>query len=76
MIGEPTADLATIYAAVETFDLTHPGISVNFPKALIIRPNGDPVPGGVQPDVVIPTLLFESADDPVLRSALERIAHR
>lgn len=51
VIGEPTADLATTYGAMETFTLQHTGIVVGYPKALIIRPNGDTRAAGVVPDI-------------------------
>ncbi|GAB4197484.1 MAG: hypothetical protein Tsb002_31690 [Wenzhouxiangellaceae bacterium] len=50
IIGEETADLATTLGAMEHFELTHTGIKVGFPKAQIIRPNGDLTRRGVQPD--------------------------
>ncbi|MDX1678057.1 S41 family peptidase [Arsukibacterium sp.] len=53
VIGQPTADLATTYGAMETFTLSHTGIVVGYPKALIIRPNGDAKPAGVTPDVLL-----------------------
>lgn len=51
VIGEKTGDLATTYAAMETFTLDHTGIEVGYPKAHIIRPNGDLEADGVTPDV-------------------------
>lgn len=51
VIGEKTADLATTYGAMEHFDLKNSGITVGYPKALIIRPNGDTTPDGVTPDI-------------------------
>lgn len=51
VIGETTADFATTYASMESFRLDHSGISVGFPKAHIIRPNGDLTAGGVVPDI-------------------------
>ncbi|RTE86564.1 MULTISPECIES: S41 family peptidase [Gammaproteobacteria] len=51
VIGEKTADPATTYAAMETFTLENTGISVGYPKALIVRPNGNPVADGVTPDI-------------------------
>ncbi|KKO47758.1 hypothetical protein VT06_15410 [Arsukibacterium sp. MJ3] len=71
VIGEPTADLATTYAAMETFTLLHTGLIVGYPKALIIRPNGNTQPAGVTPDIQLPFLadandsqhsLFQIAD--------------
>jgi len=53
VIGEKTADPATTYAAMETFTLNNSGISVGYPKALIIRPNGNPVADGVSPDIQV-----------------------
>ena len=54
IIGEKTADLATTFGAMEKFKLSNTAIEVGFPKALIIRPNGDESPDGVTPDYVIP----------------------
>ncbi len=51
VIGEKTSDLATTYGAMEHFDLKNTGIEVGFPKALIVRPNGDRKPDGVIPDI-------------------------
>lgn len=51
IVGEKTADLATTYGAMEQFTLPHTALVVGFPKAHIIRPNGDPTPDGVTPDV-------------------------
>lgn len=73
IIGEETADLASTYGAMEQFTLSRSGIVVGYPKAHIIRPNGDPSPRGVVPDIGIETPLLEGAEDPVLRRALEVI---
>ncbi len=70
IIGEETSDLATTYGAMEHFQLTHTGIKVGFPKAFIVRPNGDKTVRGVVPDIKIETPVFESAEDPVLQQAL------
>jgi C-terminal processing protease CtpA/Prc len=53
VIGEKTADLATTYGAMENFTLKNTGISVGYPKALIVRPNGSKLPDGVTPDIQI-----------------------
>lgn len=53
VIGEATADYATTYAAMEHFRLPHSNIQVGFPKAHIIRANGDTTPAGVQPDIAL-----------------------
>lgn len=73
ILGEPTADLATTYGAMETFSLPNSGIVVGFPKAHIIRPSGDERVQGVTPDFVIATPIIEPTDDPVLQEALRRV---
>lgn len=71
VIGEPTADLATTFGGMERFSLAHTDISVGYPKALIIRPNGDQTPGGVRPDIAIPLDAEQLFDDEAfLASAL------
>lgn len=69
ILGEETSDLATTYGAMETFTLPRTGITVGFPKAHIVRPNGDLTPRGVVPDIAIETPLWEGPDDPVLTRA-------
>lgn len=79
ILGEPTADLATTYGAMETFALPYSRIMVGFPKAHIVRPNGDERVQGVTPDFPIETPIVETADDPVLGRAvryLEETARR
>jgi hypothetical protein len=71
IIGEETSDLATTYGAMEQFELPRTGITVGFPKAHIIRVSGDLQARGVVPDVAIATPIVQSADDPVLKRALE-----
>jgi len=70
ILGEETSDLATTYGAMESFTLPRTGLVVGFPKAAIVRPNGDLRPRGVVPDIAIETPLLEGPDDPVLRRAL------
>ena len=53
VLGQQTADLATTYASMEHFVLHHSGIRVGYPKALIIRPNGNRTAEGVSPDVFL-----------------------
>lgn len=69
VIGEETSDLATTYGAMETFSLAKSGLTVGFPKAQIVRPNGDLAPRGVVPDIAIATPLVEGPEDPVLEKA-------
>ncbi len=44
---------ASTFGAMEHFTLPETGFTVGFPKALIVRPNGDAIPGGVSPDIKI-----------------------
>ena len=70
ILGEETADLASTLGAMEHFSLQNTGIQVGFPKARIVRPNGDPARRGVVPDILIHTPVVETSDDPVLSEAL------
>ncbi|MEM1379538.1 MAG: S41 family peptidase [Pseudomonadota bacterium] len=70
--GEETSDLATSYGAMETFTLPHSGLTVGFPKALIIRPSGDRSDRGVRPDISIPSAPF-AAEDVFLQRTLDAV---
>jgi C-terminal processing protease CtpA/Prc len=70
VLGEETSDMATTYGAMEQFRLPNTGIMVGYPKAYIIRPNGDTRPRGVTPDVPIRTPVVQSPADEVLRKAV------
>lgn len=72
VIGEATADLPTTYGSIHQFNLPHTGISVNYPKALIVRPNGDTRFMGTVPDIVVPVDAFSTRDD-ILQKALDVI---
>lgn len=71
VLGEPTADLATTLGAMEHFTLPNTEIVVGYPKALIVRPNGDAHPAGVTPDTVIGAPLLDFGEDAVLTRAAE-----
>ena len=71
--GEPTTDFATTFGAMETFTLPKTGISVGFPKAHIIRPNGDRTPGEVTPDWLIKSPIIPVKTDVVLAQLAEKI---
>ena len=73
IVGEKTSDMATTYGAMETFQLKATGISVNFPKAHIIRPSGDQQTDGVTPDVLLESPIISSEDDVVLEALLLRL---
>jgi len=54
LIGESTADIPTTYAAVHEFKLPNTAMEVTYPKAFIVRPNGDRSTRVLEPDVKIP----------------------
>ena len=56
LVGEPTADTPTSDGAIHQFKLSHTQIAVSYPKAFLVRPNGDRSLRGITPD-------FEVADD-------------
>ncbi len=70
IVGEETSDLATTIGAMEQFTLSRTGITVGFPKAEIIRVNGDTRARGVVPDIAIDTPVVEPTSDVVLQQAL------
>lgn len=70
VIGEETSDLASTYGAMEQFQLPVTGIAVGFPKAHIVRPNGDETSRGVVPDRAIETPITPTEHDVVLKRAL------
>jgi C-terminal processing protease CtpA/Prc len=69
IIGEETSDMATAHGAMEKFILPNTGIAVGYPKALIVRPNGDERPRGVVPDIAIKIPVVQSPADTVLQEA-------
>lgn len=75
LLGEETSDLATTYGAMETFTLPNSGLTVGYPKALIIRPSGDTSDQGVTPDIAIEVPVF-STDDVMLNQAISIIRER
>jgi C-terminal processing protease CtpA/Prc len=50
IVGETTADRPTLYAAEHDFKLPHTQLTVTYPKAYMIRPNGSTSRSGVVPD--------------------------
>lgn len=71
--GEPTRDMATTYGALEHFSLPHSGARVGYPKAHIIRPNGDEKSRPVMPDVELSAPAVRGAEDLVLNQLLQRL---
>lgn len=76
IIGEPTADMATTYAAMETFTLPHSGFQVAFPKAHIVRPSGRADPHPVTPEIELSGVDLQQHGDPVLEEAINLIEIR
>jgi len=70
IVGEATSDMATTYGAMEQFALEHTGLLVGYPKARIVRPNGDLRARGVTPDIAIRVPIVQSPRDEVLREAI------
>ena len=72
LVGETTADVATTYGAVHQFSLPNSKIAITYPKALIVRPNGDEKPKGVTPDHLVNENLFTKKDE-ILEFTMELI---
>jgi C-terminal processing protease CtpA/Prc len=70
ILGEETSDMATTYGAMEQFKLPRTGIAVGYPKAHIVRPNGDLRSRGVVPDVAIRIPVLETQADETLQQAM------
>jgi hypothetical protein len=70
IIGEESSDMATTYGAMEKFKLPRTGMLVGYPKAHIVRPNGDRRSRGVTPDIAIKIPVVETPDDEVLQRAV------
>lgn len=72
IVGEATADCPTLYAAIHDFKLSHTQLSVSYPKAFMVRPNGNTGFKGVQPDYKIDEDDM-TKDDKVLQKTLDII---
>jgi Peptidase family S41 len=70
IVGEATSDMATTYGAMEQFALEHSGLMVGYPKARIVRPNGDLRARGVVPDIAIRVPIVQPPRDEVLQQAI------
>jgi C-terminal processing protease CtpA/Prc len=76
VIGEGTADMATALGAMERFALPHSGVSVGYPKALIIRPNGETRLHALTPDVELAAPFLRGPEDEMLAAAIAWIEAR
>jgi hypothetical protein len=76
VLGEPTSELVSGTAGKEMFTLPASGLKATFTKARVVRPNGDPRPAGVVPDVVLPSPVVQTPADEVLQAALRIVRQR
>jgi C-terminal processing protease CtpA/Prc len=72
LIGEETAELPTNYGATHQFKLPNTQFNVMYPKAFLIRPNGDTSFSGVIPDYTLEENTFTEKDE-VLEYTLSMI---
>ena len=71
--GEPTRDMSTTYGAMEHFTLPNTGFLVGYPKAHIIRPNGNEESHPVSPDIFLPRDVIRGNEDVMLEALSERL---
>jgi len=72
LVGEETSDTPSSCGAIHTFKLPNTRMGVVFPKACMIRPNGDARPRGVVPDHKVSDDPFTQEDE-ILDAALQLI---
>jgi C-terminal processing protease CtpA/Prc len=63
LIGEETAELPSNYGAAHQFKLPNTQFIVMYPKAFIIRPNGDTSLSGVIPDFKVEEDVYSEKDE-------------
>jgi C-terminal processing protease CtpA/Prc len=63
LIGEGTAQIPTNYGATHQFELPNTKMAVVYPKAFIVRPNGDTKFEGVTPDILVEDNIFTDKDE-------------
>ncbi len=63
LIGEKTAQIPTNYGATHQFELPNTKIAVEYPKAFIVRPNGDTRFEGVTPDILVEDNILTDKDE-------------
>jgi Peptidase family S41 len=74
IVGEPTADVASSYGAMHEIRLPITKIDVGYPKAFIVRPNGDKSLRGVSPDIKVSDNIYTDKDE-ILDATLGYIIH-
>lgn len=73
VIGEASTDMTTTLGAMEQFTLPHSGLVAGYPKALIIRPNGDTHTHPLEPDTRLPSPRLGDQGDVMLEAAIAHI---
>lgn len=63
LIGEKTAGMPTSYSSSQMFKLPNTKIKIQYPKALVVRPNGDTEFEGVTPDIIVEDNIFTEEDE-------------
>jgi len=74
--GEMTADMATTFGALERYTLPNTGLVLGYPKAHIIRPNGEDHPHPVTPDLELDFPVLRGETDVVLEQLRALISER
>lgn len=72
LVGEETADYSSLFGSVHTFKLPNTELVVQYPKAFIVRPNGDEKAKGVIPDYKVDEDIFNDNDE-ILEYTLDLI---
>jgi hypothetical protein len=63
LIGEETADWSSLYASGQLFSLPNTGLVIQYPKAFIVRPNGNEKAKGVIPEHQVDENMFTKEDE-------------
>jgi C-terminal processing protease CtpA/Prc len=63
LVGEETADHSSLFASTQTFILPNTALTVQYPKAFIVRPNGDEKAKGIIPDHLVKEDIFTKEDE-------------
>ncbi len=63
LVGEETADCSSLFGSSHTFTLPNTKLIVQYPKAFIVRPNGDEKAKGVIPDYKVEEDIFSAKDE-------------
>ena len=72
LVGEETADYSSLFGSSQTFELPNTKLIVEYPKAFIVRPNGNEKAKGVIPEHIVKDDIF-SKEDEILEYTLNLI---